>query len=127
MPTKQETFDTVAKHLLTQNAKANGEGFCGATTCMYRAPDGKQCAAGCLIPDDRYTPELERNSVMCHSGDGVGRPFKVGELIIELGHDLQLVYELQRVHDYYQPEEWPNYLRGLARDFGLSTEVLDNA
>lgn len=27
--------------------------------CMYRAPDGKKCAFGHLIPDELYKPEME--------------------------------------------------------------------
>ncbi len=44
--TKQEIFDKVATHLLTQNEKAlNSVGG-----CVYRTDKGLKCAVGCLIP-----------------------------------------------------------------------------
>ena len=44
---RQEVFDKVAIHLLTQNAKALNSGG----LCVYKTPNGLRCAVGCLIPD----------------------------------------------------------------------------
>lgn len=57
MMTNQEIFDTVAVHLLTQNKRAT-KANC-STTCQYRTSEGLKCAVGCLIPDEKYTPEME--------------------------------------------------------------------
>ena len=52
----QEIFDKVAKHLLTQNERAvNASG-----RCKYRI-NGLKCAAGILISDSDYLPEMEEN------------------------------------------------------------------
>lgn len=100
--TKQETFDTVVAHLRKQGAKAtDGIG------CKYRTSDGLQCAAGCLIPDERYSPGLENSIVSDTSGAGM--------LIMELGHDLQIVRALQCVHDYEPIRDWEAHFDGVAR------------
>ncbi len=53
--TKQEYYD-----LLMRSA---GDGTFPSVdaegTCLYRGPNGKKCAIGVLIPDEKYTPHLE--------------------------------------------------------------------
>lgn len=60
--TLQEVFNIVSLHLLTQIKR------CLAIypdrmypVCSYRNEDGMKCAAGALIPDDEYRPEMEKN------------------------------------------------------------------
>jgi len=55
---KQEFFDKVARHLLTQNAKSI-EAFERNAKCLYRGPNGMKCVAGCLIPDELYSENFE--------------------------------------------------------------------
>lgn len=118
--TKQQTFDIVAKHLLTQGRRAtNLDGH----ICMYRAPNGDKCAAGCLIPDEQYVLSLEGQTVYGHT---------MYDLLRDLGHDITLVKVLQRVHDCgdHGPVEeivpsWPRLLRELAGRLGLSSAVVD--
>lgn len=51
----QQIFDTVWKHFVTNNSRSGmHEG-----KCMLRTPDGRKCAAGILIPDDKYDPSLD--------------------------------------------------------------------
>jgi len=58
--TRQEIFNKVADHLLTQGKPAL---FDEIGDCAYRGQDGSMCAVGCLIPDELYTPEMELKSV----------------------------------------------------------------
>jgi hypothetical protein len=52
--------DKVEQHLIQQKARAvNGDG----SACMYRSAGGLMCAAGCLIPDEKYSPALERRAI----------------------------------------------------------------
>ena len=57
--TKQQIFDQVATHLLTQNKQAkiiNGTN----TSCMYHVPDTDlKCAEGCIIADLKYDETCE--------------------------------------------------------------------
>lgn len=113
--TAQELFDKVATHLLTQNKKAKS----AAGHCVYRAPDGRKCAVGCLIPDEEYRPSIE--------GNGAGfliRSGLVPSLEALLSH-LGLVEQLQFVHDRSYVQDWRAELHGVARERHLSTSVLD--
>lgn len=53
---KQEIFNTVWNGFVVQKfERSHDKGI-----CVYRTPDGsKKCAAGMLIPDSEYSPELE--------------------------------------------------------------------
>lgn len=57
----QEIFDTVVGGVIDQGGPSGvfvGTRFMG----LYRAPDGKKCAAGQLIPDSEYTPDMENTN-----------------------------------------------------------------
>lgn len=126
--TKQETFDIVARGLLTQAARstnANGD-------CKYRGSNGTKCAAGFLIPDEQYRHSLEGETV-------VGGPAQ--PVIESQGHDLPLVGALQELHDvgwelyrfslegedydHNVMRSWPSGFRKIAKDWGLSAAVVD--
>lgn len=53
--TKQEIFDTVARHLFAQGEPAMD----GNAACAYRAPKGLKCAVGALIADEHYSSNLD--------------------------------------------------------------------
>jgi len=98
--TKQEAFDKVLTHLRKQGKQAKDD----KGDCMYRAPDGSMCAAGCLIPDDVYKADME------------------GELVDALGlfePELEgLVADMQEIHDDYW-DEFEYEMCALAKDHGL--------
>lgn len=127
--TPQEIFDTVARHLLTQNKRAtNGDSPMdnAATWCRYRTPDGLRCAGGCLIPDDRYEEAFEGLG-WCAPGPVSRSPavwarFKA--LREEIGHEV-LIGSLQGIHDVYDPRVWMTKLRELAMSYHFQTNVLD--
>lgn len=109
--TAQEVFDIVAKHLLTQNAVSKETGG----PCLYRSGNGQKCAAGCLIPDDKYSPYFEGSNwcdlVNHHS---FPKDYEV------------LIASLQSIHDSYPPCEWKKELKSLADDYELDSGVLEN-
>lgn len=111
--TKQETFDTVAAHLLKQGKRS----MSGPRTCLYRGPDGMKCAVGCLIPDDLYRSSLEGIAVVDILSDEVTT--EVGRLMKSLGHDLTLCGELQWLHDQIEPDLWEGHLKVLASRLGI--------
>lgn len=57
----------VEQHLIKQKARSVHE---DGSACMYRGADGRMCAAGCLIPDELYTPNLERRAISLLVVDG---------------------------------------------------------
>lgn len=108
--TAQEVFTHVAKHLLKQDEQAvinlsNDEE--GPMTCAYRAPDGMQCAAGCLIGADQYKPEFE------------GKLWLSVAKILNLTKHSDLIRALQKIHDTTAPRLWRDELETVARFYAL--------
>lgn len=118
MATKQETFDAVARHLLTQGRKSmrarESEGK--RDVCAYRGSDGVKCAVGCLIPDGFYRPSFEGWNV---DDDDIMK------MLRKLGHHSGLCRSLQTVHDARNVGEWPRWLIAVAHVHGLNTAVVD--
>lgn len=107
----QLVFDTVARHLLKQNKKSLGDnGY-----CVYRSPEGLKCAAGCLIPDDKYEAEMEEIR-----WDGLIRKYSIIGLNSE-----QLVCSLQEIHDQIRVEDWKQSLEIISYQYGLNDSVLN--
>lgn len=91
--------------------------------CVYRTPDGDACAAGCLIPDELYTPAIERSSagvlftgqVPVRNEDGApipGEAINIPEIAAFLADiDVKFLDEAQHLHDranvsYYKDGDW---------------------
>ena len=91
MNTLQHVFDAVATHLLSQP----GPAMSSTGTCRYRAPDGRMCAVGCLIPDDRYDPGIEGYTVFENQNVWDALP----PHIHEIRNVHSLLSDLQSVHD----------------------------
>lgn len=106
--TEQEVFYYVAHHLLTQNEKSLAKSDNFVRDCLYKNPDNLKCAAGCLIADDEYKPDLEGLSwrVLADYKD------------VPLTH-INLIASLQIVHDKFEVKNWRLQLSELANDFGL--------
>lgn len=113
--TKQEVFDKVAEHLLTQNAKATEGGF-----CRYKTKSGLKCAVGCLIPDGHPAQS-------CGGGLSVllrEQRLEDETLRVLVEHQSMLI-RLQSIHDTGEPCNWRIRLREYALASHLSTAVLD--
>lgn len=126
MATLQETFDKVARHLLTQQAKAEQPDG----NCAYRGEHGRKCAVGCLISDEEYDPKMEGSSVPCEKeyaypsagtsilqrwmeSHGYGTP--VGLFLVGM----------QKIHDAKDPPSWRYYLALAANKLHLDKSALD--
>lgn len=113
MLNRQEVFNTVKTHLLTQGRKslaANG------VSCMYRGMDGAMCGIGPLIKDEFYNKGLE--------GYGIDTPCVMEALCRSLRDvlgsvDIQFLSSLQEVHDADEVEGWPTRLQWVANEYGL--------
>lgn len=109
---EQLVFDTVAEHLLKQGKRCVGD-TTDANSCMYRNNEGLKCAAGCLIPDDKYTPDIEGKNWNCLA---VKNKVSYNCCI--------LICDLQDIHDGWPPELWLNELHALADARNLDTSKL---
>ena len=114
---KQAVFDRVAKHLLTQQARAMYVNENGHMSCAYRGADNMSCAVGCLIDDKYYTKDLEGESI---SKDKVRRAVALSLHIDGLDdNEITFLEDLQSVHDTVEPEDWKTELTYLASKYGL--------
>jgi len=108
---KQEIFDKVKEHLLKQDA-------CSETDddCAYRGKDGLKCAIGILIPDSLYEKSMESSSIKgvldCYPD--------VKDYIDPDGENIELLTDLQVIHDNGYPCEWEEKLTECANTFGLN-------
>ena len=110
---KQEIFDTVLFGLRKQgHASKSGEGH-----CSYRGKDGAMCAAGLLIKDKHYSPQIE--------GDMVEDPL-VQSVLLESGVSachIEFVSHLQTAHDHELDEDgmatWEDEMRSIAAAYSL--------
>lgn len=111
--TDQTMFDTVVAHLLTQNSVSVST----TGACVYRGPDNKKCAIGCIIPDEMYTVDLEGKEVNLL----VNNPLFSVELTTYLSQfNLGLLVRLQQIHDAHNPSSWYTKLEKVAAHFDLN-------
>jgi len=107
----QAVFDHVASHLLLQMSKSQScrNNF---RECLYRSGD-LMCAAGCLISDNEYTFEIE--------GQDWNQLVAKGYAPKE---HMELICDLQDMHDSCDPADWREALTRVAADHGLSPKDL---
>lgn len=116
--TKQEVFETVAKHLFSQGRQA----LALETICQYRAPDGTKCAIGVLIRDDEYkAAEMEGLGVY-----SLCRASLLPERLKAL--NLSFLALLQDVHDtqdnFKNTEKMRQTLTGVGDYYNLESSFL---
>lgn len=120
----QEIFDYVAEKIVEQGGfsydRDRGKDEEGEVLCLYRSPDGKKCAAGWLIPDSEYRPNMEH----CYAGALEFFSNTLEET------KLSFVLRLQDCHDgaAAKDEDWDyffNQMRKLAYGYDINTKRLD--
>lgn len=124
--TKQEVFDKVARHLLTQRAKAVSTLYTFSPKCAYRSPDGLSCAIGCLIPDSLYTSTLEGTPVGGGSGILLLTVLRQANVSVDNYADVSFLSDLQGVHDLCPVEAWKDQLLQVAVRYELSANAVLN-
>ena len=96
---RQEIFDTVANHLLTQKEQSMDENG----KCLYRGPNGLKCAIGCLIPDEDYSPTMEGIRISALIDKFRDLPHYFYDYVVFLE-------KLQEIHDYVKVKQWKDDL-----------------
>lgn len=89
---RQEAFETMVRYLHKQGKRSYKNSGGANQSCMYRGPGGTKCAAGVLITDEQYVPEMEEKSI-----DMVCRSFKI--LTDDEGDQSFLFTAQVRLHD----------------------------
>ena len=114
---RQEVFNTVSRHLLTQMKQAKNE----KGMCLYQTNDNLKCAVGILIPDGHPAQNvfIELTSLIMMYPD-------LKEILgIKNNLDLKFLTLLQVLHDTHLPVDWRKELKKEAERFELNYEVLD--
>ncbi len=118
---KQEVFNKVATHLLTQNAKALDRGG----LCVYETQLGLRCAVGCLIPDDHKGLQSGADAEALF-GDYPDLAELYSIDVYDESTDLLFIMELQSVHDEIVVDGWKLGLKNCAKNWNLKHSVLEN-
>jgi hypothetical protein len=93
--TKQEYYDLLVKTSLEGGFPARESWHTG---CKYRTTDGKKCAVGLLIPDEKYSYDVERQGTVI--GLSAVYPDLVNSILPE-NMIWEHLREIQKVHDYH--------------------------
>lgn len=110
MKTQQEIFDIVWNGLKSQGFKQSVK----HNTCMYRGDDGRKCAAGWLIPDEKYSPKFEYAPITTTRLTPVLKE-------LELYDQLPFIRRLQAIHDCNEiPSDMEQVLRDAAKNHNLT-------
>lgn len=94
--TDLELLDYVQSKIVEQGGlSVNDRG-----TCAYRGNEGRKCAAGQLIPDEKYSHEFEGYTCCSNSALGTDHPsLKISQCLRDCGHNPKAVGWLQLIHD----------------------------
>jgi len=114
---KQTIFNTVVDHLRKQGCRAESEWGEG---CRYLDDRGRKCAVGCLIPADKYTPEMEGKTLYTLLREDYWSDLQ------DLAAHEALLTHLQCCHDTCPPEIWEYRFSKIAEYHGLIHRSLGN-
>jgi hypothetical protein len=112
---KQEVFNKVRDHMLKQNARSTNV----YNRCQYRGDNGLMCAAGCLILDEMYRPDMDAGELELSWGSVCNRYPKLRDSISTDSNVHSLISNLQGVHDNILVHNWPEALKNMAIGHGL--------
>ena len=107
--TSREIFDKVKKALLSQGKRSKGKDF-----CLYCSPTGLKCAIGHLIPEEKYTDEIEGMSIT-EFPDDILQCILPSDKTEKDGIDF--LVELQNIHDLTLPSKWKKEFDQAEEDF----------
>jgi hypothetical protein len=126
--TEQEVYDTIMAHLRRQGsrsmlseAQVNNPSFPSfysdpESTCAYRSPDGKKCAAGVMITDEEYSSRMEGINI----AGVLGREDCPASLKERITPHFNLISDLQFIHDKVDVVDWEYEFRKLATRYHLN-------
>ena len=93
-----EMFEGLRNQDFRQSIRIRSGRWAGGSVCSYRGMNGRKCAVGHLIPDEKYSPALEL------ANGGISDPVVYGSLPekygeIENGKFLDFLIQAQNIHD----------------------------
>lgn len=120
LQTDYDVFNYVKEHLLKQNEKSVDP---WSLSCYYRAQkengDVLMCAVGCLMDDNYYSGEFENSS----PSDSRVRD-AIEKSIPNWTYNVDLLSELQNLHDEHDPHVWSLNFEYLESYFNEDNEYI---
>ena len=110
----EDIFERVRTHLLAQQCRsedADGEP-------RYRGLDNRRCGVGILIDDAFYCSAIERLGVSLlrvPSDDALARALRCSGVNVDDERVVELLIDLQDIHDLAAIERWPQALEDVRR------------
>ena len=96
---RQRIFNDAWNGMQSQGWKQSRGRAPSSLACRYRGRDDRKCAIGWLIPDDKYTPDIETRTVR-HGWRMIGPILR--EIYGPTGpNDIEFLMELQSAHDQF--------------------------
>jgi hypothetical protein len=135
--TAQQIFDYITHFLYKQGLPSYGIAAddvarkIDMSSCLYRGPENKMCAMGCIIPDKFYLPDMEGMDVDCllknfENSKGQKEYWQFVKQHRELLLALQAIHD--KVNDASMEIARQDMIRGFhktARDFNLQFDKND--
>jgi hypothetical protein len=114
MLSARDIYERVSAHLLKQRAVSEDENG----SCRLRSAHGRKCAIGSLVSDEVYHPDIEGVGISYyrHAHDGVLlRALYASNVNAYDPGIVELLCELEQVHDDAAVEHWPHLLTALGK------------
>lgn len=110
---RQELFNMAYVGLAKQEFVPSRDTSVTFGHCLYRGPNGRKCAIGHCIPDDKYMPAMESEGVV-----------SISKVIQEVAGieaaDIWFADGLQKIHDLSDKDNMRNRLEAFAVENNLS-------
>lgn len=118
---RQQVFDLVANHLLTQMEKS----YDSQGRVARRSPTGLKDVIGILTPDWLYNKSnFEYLDVMQMYIHSKTEDYDLFFGLFDVGVTINFLEDLCNIHDHGQPQVWQQQLDRLADQYQLNKEVL---
>lgn len=111
-------FERVRCHMLSQQAASEDE----AGSCRLRGYHGRKCAIGCLIRDEHYHPALEQLGISYfrnYPDSPLLQALEASGVNVRSRPLIDLLIELEDIHDGCAVSDWPSRLERLGREHGF--------
>ena len=107
--TDQELFNTVYRHLMTQEGRSCRRHPRNLLIPAYYGDHGRRCPAGLFIPPEQYDPAFE----------GMTLEQIIARCSALQGLNISLLIALRTCHDTLTPPRWKKRLQLLAAEYKL--------
>jgi hypothetical protein len=114
----REIYERVSAHLLNQGAVSEDENG----SCRLRGANGRKCAIGSLVSDECYRPDIEGIGISYyrHALDGeLLRALYASNVNAYDPRIVDLLCELEQVHDDVSVDQWPDLLAALGKRYAF--------